>query len=108
MAVAYLGHRFWSFSHRDSLPSGRGFALFALINALTLCLGLAMVALVRYPLGQDSPLVLQLTNVTTIAVGTLIRYFAYRQWIFPAHAAPPEEPPRFSPADPPALADRQV
>jgi putative flippase GtrA len=84
VTVAYVGHRFWSFSHRDSTRTGRGYLLFALINGATLALGLAGVALVRYPLGQESPVVLQLTNIVTIALGTVIRYFAYRRWVFPA------------------------
>lgn len=87
MSVAYVGHRFWSFAHRDATPGGRGYLLFAVINGLTLGLGLAGVALVRYGLGHESPLVLQLTNVATIALGTLIRYFAYRRWVFPAYEA---------------------
>jgi putative flippase GtrA len=108
MAVAYLGHRFWSFAHRHATPGGRGVALFAAINVSTLCLGLAMVALVRYPLGQESPLVLQLTNVATIAVGTLVRYFSYRQWVFPAHEAPPEEPLPVAADESQPLADRKA
>jgi putative flippase GtrA len=107
VTVAYVGHRFWSFAHRDATRTGRGYALFALINGCTLCLGLAAVALVRYPLGQESPLVLQLTNVTTIALGTVIRYFAYRRWVFPAHEVPEETPAR--PGDEShVLVDRQV
>jgi putative flippase GtrA len=84
MTVAYVGHRFWSFAHRDAVPGGRGYVIFAVINGLTLALGLVAVALVRYPLGQDSALVLQLTNIAMIGVGTIIRFLAYRRWVFPA------------------------
>jgi putative flippase GtrA len=85
MTVAYLGHRYWSFSHRARTGVRREYVLFALVNGLTLGLGLAMVAFVRYSLGQDSALVLQAVNVVSIGLGTVIRYFCYRQWVFPAH-----------------------
>ena len=47
-------------------------------------LGLAIVAFVRYPLGQESPLVLQAANIGSIVLGTVIRYLSYRRWVFPA------------------------
>ncbi|MCU1606706.1 MAG: conserved rane protein of unknown function [Modestobacter sp.] len=89
MTVAYYGHRFWSFSHRARTGVRREYTLFAVINGLTLALGLAVVAVVRYPLGQDSALVLQLANLASIAAGTVIRYLGYRRWVFPAHAEAP-------------------
>ena len=90
--VAYVGHRYWSFSHRERLGVRREYVLFALINAVTLLLGLAMVAFVRYPLGQHSALVLQATNVVSIAVGTTIRFLSYRRWVFPAVVSAPGAP----------------
>jgi putative flippase GtrA len=84
LTVAFLGHRFWSFSHRARTGLGREYLRFGLVNALTLGLGLAVIAVVRYPLGQESSLVLQAANVGSIAVGTVIRFTAYRWWVFPA------------------------
>jgi putative flippase GtrA len=95
MTAAYLGHRFWSFAHRSPTAGYRGqYVRFALVNGVTLLLGLAVVAVVRHPLGQTSALVLQAANIGSIVLGTAIRYLAYRHWVFPA--APP------SPASPPA------
>jgi putative flippase GtrA len=85
MTVAYVGHRYWSFSHRARTGVRREYVLFAVINGGTLLMGLGIVALVRYPLQQDGALVLQVANLASIAVGTLIRYFAYRRWVFPAN-----------------------
>lgn len=84
MTVAYVAHRYWSFSHRARTGVGREYLLFALINGVTLVLGLAIVAFVRYPLGQESPLVLQAANIGSIVLGTVIRYLSYRRWVFPA------------------------
>ena len=83
--VAYLGHRYWSFSHRARTGVRREYVLFAVVNGLTLVLGLVMVAVARYGLGQESALVLQAVNVVSIGLGTVIRYVCYRQWVFPSH-----------------------
>jgi hypothetical protein len=58
------------------------------VNGLTLLLGLAIVAAVRYPLGQDSALALQVGNVLSTAIGTVLRFVCYRTWIFVSADAP--------------------
>jgi putative flippase GtrA len=58
------------------------------VNGLTLVLGLAIVAVVRYPLGQDGALMLQVANVASTAIGTLIRFVCYRTWVFVSVNAP--------------------
>jgi putative flippase GtrA len=82
--VAYVGNRYWSFSHRARTGVRREYLLFLLINGVTLAFGLAVVAFVRHGLDQTSALVLQIANVGSIAVGTVVRYVGYRQWVFPA------------------------
>ncbi|CAB4933591.1 unannotated protein [freshwater metagenome] len=84
MTIAYVAHRYWSFSHRARTGVRREYLMFAAINGATLVLGLLVVALVRYPLAQDSAVVLQIANVGSIALGTVIRYLSYRRWVFPA------------------------
>jgi putative flippase GtrA len=92
MTAAYLGHRFWSFAHRSSTSGYRGqYLRFAVVNGGTLLLGLAVVAVVRHPLGQTGTLVLQAANVGSIALGTVIRYLTYRVWVFPAAGPTPAE-----------------
>ncbi|MGY1828721.1 MULTISPECIES: GtrA family protein [unclassified Blastococcus] len=84
MTAAFIGHRFWSFADRARTGLRREYWRFALVNGATLLLGLAIVAFVRYPLGQENALVLQGANITSIAVGTVVRYLSYRWWVFPA------------------------
>jgi putative flippase GtrA len=86
MTAAYLGHRYWSFAHRSRPGLRREYVRFTVINVGTLLLGLAVVAGVRYGLDQDRALVLQVANVGSIVLGTLIRYTSYRRWVFPARA----------------------
>jgi putative flippase GtrA len=86
--VAYLGHRYWSFAARARIGVGREYVRFVLINGSTLLLGLLIVFVVRHPLHQQSALILQVANVASIGIGTVIRYLSYRRWVFPAHPAP--------------------
>ncbi|MGY1665021.1 GtrA family protein [Geodermatophilus sp. SYSU D00696] len=94
--AAYLGHRFWSFTHRERTGYRREYAAFMLVNGTTLLMGLALVAFVRHPLGQEHALVLQATNVASIGLGTVVRWFAYRRWVFPPRADDVARPERAS------------
>jgi putative flippase GtrA len=96
--AAFVGHRFWSFSHRSHTRLHRDYVRFVLVNVVTLVLSLAVVAVVRYPLGQESALVLQVANVASIALGTVIRFLVYRSWVFPAHTTPAADVPSQLPA----------
>jgi putative flippase GtrA len=89
MTVGYFAHRYWSFSHRARTGVQREYVLFAVINGATLLLSLGIVAAVRYPLHQDDALVLQVANVVSVAVSTVVRYLSYRHWVFvrPDHPA---------------------
>ena len=88
MTVAYFAHRHWSFSHRARTGLRREYTLFVVVNGATMLLNLAVVFVVRYPLGQESALVLQIANIAAIGLGTVIRYLAYRTWVFVAHDHP--------------------
>ncbi|MFP5369872.1 MAG: GtrA family protein [Actinomycetes bacterium] len=91
MILAFTGHRLWSFASRGGTGLSGESLRFAVVNGVALGLGLAIVALVRYPLGQDDALVLQAANVGSIIAGTVLRYLAYRHWVFPAAPALPVE-----------------
>ena len=105
MSVAFVGHRFWSFSRRARSGLRREYAMFFVVNGLTLGLGTVMIAAVRYPLGQDGALALQLTNVVSMVLGTACRFILYRRWVFLAPAAEPAvgavAAPAVSPGQPP-------
>jgi len=88
MSVAFLGHRNWAFAHRDRTTVRRSFSLFALINVFTLVLGAAIIWFVRYPLEQERLLVIQAVNIASIGFNSVLRYLAYRRWVFPAAPGP--------------------
>ena len=115
MSVAFLGHRFWSFAHRAPTGLRREYWRFSAVNGLTLLLSVTIVAVVRYPLGQESPVVLQAANVVAIGTGTVVRFLAYRTWVFPARTSSPAPVPLLTatpggptePAESPATPDGQ-
>jgi putative flippase GtrA len=82
MTVAYFAHRRWSFAHRKDVGGGKGYVLYAVVTALSMAISLGMVAFVRYGLLQEDALVLQIANVVSTAVSTLLRYVLYRRWVF--------------------------
>jgi putative flippase GtrA len=88
MTLAYAGHRYWSFSHRAWTGLRREYGVFFLVNGSTMALGLTAVGVAHHLLGVDGVLALQAVNVGSIAVGTLIRFVAYRRWVFVAQDAP--------------------
>jgi putative flippase GtrA len=104
MALAFVGHRFWSFSHRARTGLRRESLRFAAVNGATLGLGLAIVAFVRYPLGQQDVLVLQAANVLAISAGTVVRFLSYRLWVFPARHEPSDPAVGSGPRSVPARA----
>ena len=59
MTAAYVGHRYWSFSHRSRPGLRQEYLRFVAINGATLLLGLGIVAFVRY--------------------------LSDRRWVFPSH-----------------------
>ncbi len=93
MTVAFLGHRNWAFADRDRTTVRRSFTRFSLVNGGTLVLGAAVVWFVRYPLDQESLLIIQAANIASIGLNSVLRYLAYRRWVFPAPADPDVEPP---------------
>ena len=92
--VAFVGHRNWSFAHRARTGLRRESLLFATVNGATMLLGAAVIGIVRYPLGQESAVVLQIANVCAIGAGTLVRFLAYRRWVFPARERSGTSPAR--------------
>lgn len=93
MTLAFVGHRFWSFADRARTGLRREYTLFVAVNAAALLLGLTIIGVVRYPLGQDSALVLQGANLLSIGLGTVLRFLAYRRWVFVEESATPREQP---------------
>ncbi len=81
--VAWLGNRYWTFRHRRRASARREFVLFAVMNVGGLAISLACLAFSHYVLGLTSTLADNVAgNVIGLGLGTLFRFWAYRQLVF--------------------------
>ena len=82
-AVAYLGNRYLSFSHRARQSVGRETAFFFGINLITFIFAELCLALVVYGLGfGHASTAVWITNIVTIGLGTVFRFWAYKRFVF--------------------------
>ena len=80
---AYFGNRYLSFSHRARSSLGREAGFFFLINFITLVGSLLILAFFAYPLHYKfDKVVMNVVNLATIAIGTVIRFDAYKRFVF--------------------------
>ncbi|WP_159940374.1 MULTISPECIES: GtrA family protein [unclassified Nocardiopsis] len=94
IAVAFVGHRFWTFGERTRTGYGRETALFLVMNGVGMLIQLGCLGLTVYVLGLDGPLARNIAgNLVGVALGTLFRFFAYRTWVFPERPKSPSRAP---------------
>ena len=80
---AYFGNRYLSFSHRARTSIGRETSFFFAINLIILGVSELVLAVFAYPLGYGSDrLVMNIVNFATIGIGTIIRFWAYKRFVF--------------------------
>ena len=81
-AVAWVGNRAWTFRHRRNRPAHHEAGLFFLTNGIALLIGAGCIALSHYGFGLKSLAADNVANVVGIGLGTLFRFWAYRQFVF--------------------------
>lgn len=82
-AVAYIGNRYLSFSHRARSSVARETSFFFAINFVVLVVSLLVLGLFAYPLNQrHDHLVMNVVNLVTIALGTVVRFWGYKRFVF--------------------------
>ena len=87
--VAWLGNRYWTFRRRRRASWRREFALFLLMNIGGLGIALACLGFSHYILSLTSALADNIAgNVIGLGLGTLFRFWAYRQLVFTAGGNP--------------------
>jgi putative flippase GtrA len=81
--VAWVGNRYWTFRHRRRASRKREFVLFVAMNLGGLAISLACLAFSHYVLGLRTALEDNIAgNVIGLGLGTLFRFWAYRQLVF--------------------------
>jgi putative flippase GtrA len=82
-AFAYFGNRHLSFSHRARTSLRRETSFFFAINLVTLVFSECALGVFAYPLGQrHDHLIMNVVNLVTIAIGTVLRFWAYKRFVF--------------------------
>jgi putative flippase GtrA len=81
--VTYGGNRSWTWRHRARSGYAREYAIFFILNAAALGIGVACLAISHYVLGFTSPLADNLAaNVVGVGLGTIFRFWSYRKFVF--------------------------
>lgn len=81
-AFAYVGNRYLSFSHRARTGLGRETAWFFGINLVTLVIAQLVLA-IAYLFGkQHDKFVTNVLVIIGIGIGTVIRFWAYKRFVF--------------------------
>ncbi|MCU1574648.1 MAG: polysaccharide synthesis protein GtrA [Micrococcaceae bacterium] len=81
---SWVANRFWTFRHRRQPNILREFLLFILINGIGIGISTGFTAAAKYWLGITDKPTLFLAGMVGIVVATLVRFVAYRFWVFTA------------------------
>lgn len=89
--VAWVGNRWWTFRHRHNRPVAHEVTLFFAVNGVGLAISAIWLAFTHYALGMDTRLQTNINAFIGIGLGTLFRFWAYRQVVFSReHPGDPE------------------
>jgi putative flippase GtrA len=82
-SFAYVGNRYWSFSHRARSSLRRETTFFFGINFIALGFSELVIALFVYPLHYaHSSSTVFAAKVATIGLGTIFRFWTYKRFVF--------------------------
>ena len=79
---AWVGNRYWTFRHRRNRPVHHEVVLFFGVNGLALAVSVLWVAFAHYVLGLEGKFWLNFNAMFGIGLGTIIRFWAYKQLVF--------------------------
>ncbi|WP_229749793.1 GtrA family protein [Flexivirga endophytica] len=79
---AWVGNRYWTFRHRRNRPVHHEVVLFFGVNGVALAVSVLWVAFAHYVLGLDGKFWLNFNAMFGIGLGTIIRFWAYKQLVF--------------------------
>ncbi len=92
MVVSYRGSRSWAFQGRQAVGVAGGRLSFVVVNLLSMAVPLGCLAFARYVLHRSDPIADNIAaNVVGLGLGTVVRFWAIRRFIFvrPAVTAAP-------------------
>ena len=81
--VAWLGNRYWTFSHARREKAYHEFLLFALVAGLGTVIAMTCLWISHYLIGLTSPLADNISaNVIGLGLAVVFRFWAYRKHVF--------------------------
>jgi putative flippase GtrA len=83
--ISYFANRHWSFSHRARTGLRREYTLFFVINLVALGIGSLVIAFTYYVIDTQDPFALNVAKIAGIGIGTVLRFWSYKRWVFPPH-----------------------
>lgn len=82
-AASFLGSRYWSFAARKTVRPRHEMLLFIIVNAIGLVIEWIPIGISHYLMGLQDPRTDWFSGVIVgTALGTIFRYFTYRNWVF--------------------------
>ncbi|MBO0896389.1 MULTISPECIES: GtrA family protein [Arthrobacter] len=87
---SWVANRFWTFRRRRQNNVTRELVLFLIINGVGIVISSGFTWVAQYPMGITDAKWLGFAGIVGIGVATILRFFAYRFWVF--NAALDEEP----------------
>ncbi|MFJ7748625.1 GtrA family protein [Arthrobacter sp. NPDC097144] len=81
---SWVANRFWTFRRRRQNNVGRELVLFLIINGVGIVISSGFTWVAQYPMGITDAKWLGFAGVVGIGVATILRFFAYRFWVFNA------------------------
>ncbi|MCC3297293.1 GtrA family protein [Arthrobacter caoxuetaonis] len=81
---SWVANRWWTFRHRRQTNVAKEFTQFILINGVGIFISTGFTWIARYPMGITDNGTLFLAGVVGIGVATIVRFLAYRYWVFNA------------------------
>ena len=81
MSVAFVGNYKWTFAHREIKSLWHAYGTFTAINVVAV-LFIEVVVVAAEVLWEPSGLWLNIIKAAATAVATVVRFFAYKRWVF--------------------------
>ncbi len=89
---AWVGNRLWTFRHRRSRPAHHEAMLFFVVNGIGLVIATLWLNYTHDTLDMVSRTAVSINTVVGIALATVFRFWAYRQFVFAGeHPGDPQQ-----------------
>ncbi|MFD1214247.1 GtrA family protein [Arthrobacter sp. GCM10027362] len=79
---SWVANRYWTFRHRRQPNPVRELVMFIVINVIGMIISAGCVGIVKYLFGVTDRPVLLFAGIFGTVLATVVRFFAYRFWVF--------------------------